>query len=105
MKDILKNIREKRVELNYSQEYMADELDMTQAAYSNWEKGARELTYNNLLRIADVFGCSVIDIITYPKKYVDAETIKGNKEDKVSVTFEVSPSKRDYLLHLVMNKE
>ena len=105
MKDILKNIREKRVELNYSQEYMADELDMTQAAYSNWEKGARELTYNNLLRIADVFGCSVIDIITYPKKYVDAETITRDKEDKVSITFEVSPSKRDYLLHLVMNKE
>lgn len=102
MKDILKNIREKRVELNYSQEYMADELDMTQAAYSNWEKGARELTYNNLLRIADVFGCSVIDIITYPDKYekVDGEDTKPDPVEAV-LQIKLTKEKKEQVFKLV----
>ena len=42
----------------------------------------------------------IIDIFTYPKKYVDSETII-NKYDKVSVTFEISADKREHLLKLV----
>jgi len=38
-------------------------------------------------------------LFTYPKKYVDASTI--DKSERISVTFEVSPDKRDLLLGLV----
>lgn len=101
MGNILKNIKEIRKERGYGQEYMAFKLEMSQAGYALWEKGERELTYNNLSRIADVLNVPVIDIITYPKRFVDISTIPL-KQEKVSVTFEVDPQQRDYLLHLVM---
>ena len=46
----------------------------------------------------------VADIFTYPKKYVDSETVVGNA-DKVSVTFEISADKREHLLKLVMGEK
>ncbi len=100
MGNILDNIKEIRKGKGYGQEYMALKLEMTQAGYALWEKGDRELTYNNLLKIASILEVDVIDIITYPKKFVDISTISA-KQEKVSVTFEVDPQKRDYLLRLV----
>ncbi|MDY0140497.1 MAG: hypothetical protein RBR97_01225 [Bacteroidales bacterium] len=49
--------------------------------------------------VAKGLGFSLIDIITYPKKYVDIDSI--NTPERISVTFEVSPDKRDFLLNLV----
>lgn len=49
---------------------MAQQLGVSQSAYSNWEIGSRELTYTNLLKIANVLHHSVIDVITYPDKYI-----------------------------------
>jgi hypothetical protein len=46
----------------------------------------------------------VIDLFTWPKKYVDEKSVleKVQKRDKVCVSFEVDPDERDYLLRLVM---
>lgn len=101
MNNILDNIKAIRQKKGYGQEYMAEQLQMTQAGYALWEKGSRDLSYNNLLRIARVLEYSVIDIITYPIKYIDPTTLPTEQE-KVSVTFEVDPRQRDYLLHLVL---
>jgi len=105
MNNILENIKSIRQSLGFGQEYMAEKLNMTQAGYALWEKGARELTYNNLNRIAEIFSMSVIDVIAYPKHYVDSSTFSNPKDDKVSVIFEVSRSQRDYLLRLVMGDD
>ena len=99
MNNILENIKAIRLEKSVKQSVMADYLSVTQAGYSAWENGSRELTYNNLLKIGEILDVSVIDIITYPKKYVDSSTI--NASERISITFEVSPDKRDYLLKLV----
>ncbi len=104
MNNILENIKSIRQKNGYGQEYMAERLGMSQAGYALWEKGSRDLSYNNLLRIAEILGCSVIDIITYPKKYVDPTTLPSEHE-KVCITFEVNPQQRDYLLHLVMEDQ
>lgn len=83
---------------------MAEKLGMTQAGYALWEKGTRELTYNNLNRIATIFSMSIVDVITYPKQFVDSSTLSNPNDDKVYVSFEVSRSQRDYLLRLVMEE-
>ena len=57
-----------------------------------------------MLRIAKALGYEgddVINIITYPNVYVKKNSLM-NTNEKVSVTFEVDPQKRDYLLRLVM---
>ena len=105
MNNIISNIKTLRLEKGITQEVMADALGVDTAVISNIEKGKRDLKVKELEIIANCLSVDVLYLFTYPKKYVDVETIKSDKEDKVSVTFEVSPSKRDYLLHLVMNKE
>lgn len=102
--NILDNIKEIRLSKGYGQEYMAAQLNVTQACYANWEKGKRELTYNNLLKIARCMGIDIVDIITHnkPKPNIDMQTVPIKTNEKVSITFEVDPQQRDYLLHLVM---
>ncbi len=73
MGNILKNIKDIRNEKGFSQEYMAEQLGVTQACYTNWEKGTRKLEYNKLLDIAKVLGYKdndVINVITYPDVYI-----------------------------------
>lgn len=99
--DILQNIKEIRQTKGLSQEYMAINLNISQAGYANWEKGKRDLLYSNLLRIAEILKVDVVDIITW--KATDATDLPAAKvNEKVSITFEVDPQQRDYLLHLVM---
>ena len=104
---MLENIKAIRQKKGIGQEVMAERLDMTQAGYAFWESGKRELSYNNLLRIAKILGYEgndVINIITYPDVYVKKDSLASTTE-KVSVTFEVDPQKRDYLLRLVMGEK
>jgi transcriptional regulator with XRE-family HTH domain len=103
MRNILENIKLIREKKNLSQENIANDLGIAQNAYGLIENGKRKLTYERLEQIAIIFDCSVIDIITYPKKYVDSDTIE--KPERISITFEISPDKRDVLLNLVTNKD
>jgi len=104
MNDILTNIKKIREEMQLSQENVADELGIAQNSYGLIENGKRKLSYDNLAQIAKCFKRDVIDIITYPKKYVDKELFDGSSE-RISVTFEISPDKRDILLSLVTNNK
>jgi len=104
MSNILVNIRKIREELHLSQENIAEELGIAQNSFGLIENGKRRLSYDTLSQIATIFKMSVIDVITYPKKYVDRDLFDGNNE-RISVTFEISPDKRDILLNLVMNSK
>jgi transcriptional regulator with XRE-family HTH domain len=49
---ILTKIRSRRLELNYSQDYVASQLNLQQSAYNKLENGSRKLTVEKLLEIA-----------------------------------------------------
>jgi len=104
MESILINIKKIREELGLSQENVADELGIAQNSYGLIENGKRKLSYDNLAQIAKCFKRNIIDVITYPKKYVDKDLFDGNSE-RISVTFEISPDKKDFLLNLVTNNK
>lgn len=99
---ILDNIIMIRKNKGFSQEYIASLVGLKQAGYSLIESGQRGIDCDLLLQIAKSLDVSVIDIITYPAKWVPVELSEG---ERVSVTFEISPDKRDLLLKLVTNKE
>ncbi len=63
----IKKLRELR---NFSQEYMADQLGLSQSAYSKLETDQTELTYNRLSKIADALQLSVSDIIHFDEKVI-----------------------------------
>jgi len=104
MENILKNIEALRRERGIKQVVIAEALGVKQPAYSNYITRNSDIYFNRLSQIANILEVPVIDIITYPKKYVDKESIREETE-RVSVTFEVSPDKKDYLLKLVMGEK
>lgn len=73
MKNIEEKIRNIRELKNYTQEYMAEQLGMTQAAYSKIENGSTRLTMSKLEDIAKVFEMDVSDLMAYDaQKYFNS---------------------------------
>jgi transcriptional regulator with XRE-family HTH domain len=62
IKNKIKNIRELR---NYTQQYMADQLGITQAGYSKIEKGKTIISHAKLIEISTIFDVSIEDIINF----------------------------------------
>ena len=60
----IKKVRELR---DYSQEYMAVQLKMTQGGYSNLEQNG-DPTYSKLKKIASIFDLSLTDLINFDEK-------------------------------------
>lgn len=100
---ILKNIIAIRNKRGFSQEYVASKIGMKQSGYGLIERGIRGLNITTLLQIAIALETDIINIITYPKKYVD-ENLLENK-NKVLVTFEISPDNREELLKMIIDKK
>lgn len=95
----IKSIRELK---NFTQEFMADKLGITQAAYSKIESGQTKLTMNKIVDIATIFEMDVNDLMAYDtQKYfnsfnnvkesniyssvtkIEDETLKKLYEDKI----------------------
>ncbi len=56
-------IRKKRNELQYSQEYMANQLGISQPAYANLENGETKLNTKRLEKIAKILEVDLIDLL------------------------------------------
>ncbi|OXA76467.1 DNA-binding transcriptional regulator, XRE-family HTH domain [Flavobacterium aquidurense] len=80
IKSKIKSIRELK---NYTQEYMADQLGVTQAGYSKIEKGKTILSYIKLVEIARILEVSVEDIISFDSEryFSSINTVKGNSNN------------------------
>jgi len=63
IKAIAATIRNKREQRNYTQEYLAAKLDISQNAYSKIELGYTKITIERLFQIADVLEYDVTELI------------------------------------------
>jgi len=63
IKQIPANIRNARMQRNYSQEYLAMKLKMSQNGYSKIELGYTQLTLEKFLIIAQVLEIPVMDLL------------------------------------------
>lgn len=72
MESILSNIETIRKEKRIKQEVIAAELGIKQSSYSSYIIRESDITFSRLLHISNILGVSVVDIITYPDKYVAA---------------------------------
>lgn len=94
--EVIKRVREDK---GMSQEQLSFALGIDTSAISRMEKGERKVSVDELVKIADCVHEHVTYFFTYPKRWVDPDTV--NVQERISVTFEVSPDKRDILLKLV----
>ncbi|MES2455657.1 MAG: helix-turn-helix transcriptional regulator [Bacteroidota bacterium] len=63
-KTVAGNIRRIRVFRNYTQDYLAMKLDITQNAYSKIELGYSNITLNRLISIAEVLDIDPVTLIS-----------------------------------------
>ena len=54
MKIFGKRLREVRKSKKLTQQQIADEIGVNRGSYSNWEKGKREPSFENLIKLADL---------------------------------------------------
>lgn len=63
----IKKIRELR---NYTQEYMAEKLSMTQTGYGKIERNESEISFQKLTRIAGLLKVEIGDIINFDQQWI-----------------------------------
>jgi transcriptional regulator with XRE-family HTH domain len=67
VKAIAANVRKTREQLNYTQEYLAAKLKISQNAYSKIELGYTKITVERLFQIATILEVDVHDLIATEK--------------------------------------
>ena len=67
IKAIAANIRHTREGLNYTQEYLAAKLGISQNAYSKIELGYTKITVQRLFQIAAILEIEVVELIDTEK--------------------------------------
>lgn len=102
--DIAKNIKEIRLQRSINQQIIADALGVDVAVISNIEKGKREIKVKELEIISNVLGVSVIDLITYPKKYVE---VTGQKNEPIETILQIRlpKEKQEQVLKLILGEK
>jgi transcriptional regulator with XRE-family HTH domain len=85
MENILLNIEAIRKEKRVKQEVIAERLGVNQNTYSQYITRNQDIKFGLLSRIADKLEVSVIDIITYPEKYVPETNycVKCSDKDEI----------------------
>lgn len=58
------NLRRLRLDNNYTQKHIAEMLNLSRQAYSNYETGKRIPDLDLLIRIADIYGVTLEQLIT-----------------------------------------
>jgi transcriptional regulator with XRE-family HTH domain len=64
IKQVAANVRKIREHRNYTQEYLAAKLHISQNAYSKIELGYTKITVERLFQIAEILETDPVDIIT-----------------------------------------
>lgn len=52
-------LKELRLKKGLTQQQIADEIGVNRGSYSNWEKGKREPSFENLIKLADLLEVSL----------------------------------------------
>ena len=71
-----KNIRKFRELKGYSQEYMANEMELTQASYAKLESNSTKISVERLFTIAKLLETDVADILELDKQTIYHQDIK-----------------------------
>lgn len=100
----MNRIKEIRLVNNMKQSDLADKLNVTQATVSGWESGRRTPDLETVRRIAELFDCSIDELLGNEK----APTVEQNGERSVLDITDLSPENRDRLedyLHLLLDSQ
>lgn len=102
--DIVKNIKELRLKKSINQQDLADALSVDVSVISNIELGKREIRFREIEKIANVLGISVVDLITYPKKYVELKE-DDDQDVETVLMIKLKENKKRLILKSIFSDE
>ena len=91
-----KNIRKFRELKGYSQEYMANEMELTQASYAKLESNSTKISVERLFTIAKLLETDVADILELNKQTIYHQDIKEHSIGHQEVQNLHQDNKEDY---------
>jgi transcriptional regulator with XRE-family HTH domain len=80
VKAIAAVIRKRREERNYTQEYLAYKLNISQNAYSKIELGYTKITVERLFQIAEVLETSAVGLLDGDTQDADQRLLRNGTE-------------------------
>lgn len=104
---LYKFIRQQRTKKGMTQEYLADELDISRPTYMQIENGKRELTLSEAKKIAGIFNISMEDLLAEKDSRIvvkiKQKKAKKNRSLQIRVTEENLEKFKQVLLY-ILNK-
>lgn len=100
----MNRIKEIRLARGIKQADVARMFNVAQATVSGWESGSREPDFDALLKMADLFNCSVDELIGREK----TPAVEQDGERAILDVTDLSPANRDKLedyLNLLLNSQ
>ncbi|MDV2446092.1 transcriptional regulator [Elizabethkingia anophelis] len=95
-KNCLETLQKRRRELNYSQEYVAEKLEMTQKAYSDIENGKTILKSETRLKLAKMLELKPDEIC--PIAYSCSNILKTKNKELISLLIQNNIEIPEHLL-------
>lgn len=80
----MNRIKEFRQQAGMKQQELADVLSVKQTTVSGWEVGRREPDFDSLKRMADIFNCSIDELLGQKEKPVVKDDGLSQKLEKLS---------------------
>ena len=105
VKKVLDNIIEWReLKRQYSQDYLAQRMGVTQKAYSKIETGETKLTVQHLLQIADILEVEMNELLEKSNKmdYLNHQTRNG---ERIVINESSSDNSKELYEKLIASKE
>jgi transcriptional regulator with XRE-family HTH domain len=100
------NIKKMREFRNYTQEYMAEALKISQAAYSKIEKENADLGLRRLYEIANILNVKISDIIDFNEKIIfNFSENQGNSSNGFVINNSSEISVKELYERLLESKE
>lgn len=106
--NVLINIIKIRNDRGLTQAALAQALNVDYSTYSKLESGGTKLTVERLEEIASFFKMDMVDILTYPQKYVSEselpETALQKRKPKILVQIEIDEDKKEQVLNVLFGE-
>jgi transcriptional regulator with XRE-family HTH domain len=74
--EIGKNVKKFRELRNFTQEYMAEQLAISQQGYSKIERGEGEVAFSKIEQIAKILNIRIKELIEFDEKYIFNNTFQ-----------------------------
>ncbi len=88
----IKKIRELK---NLTQEYMADQLNVSQSTYSRFEKEDSDLTLSQIQKVADILEVKPEDLLNFNEQVVINNYSSNQANQAYSIINNVSPAEKE----------